>query len=151
MTQQAVLARTMIFNVLAADLATYIEVGGINSVKINPGENEESADITTFVSEGQYESLITQRGASMTLEGLFYLDEITGVRDTGQLRCETLAAAIGTAGQAGVRFRYPQQTSWKVWAAANFSLGEQGGGNNDVSAFAVTVSRSGASTTAIVA
>lgn len=147
MTMQKVLARNLITQVLAADAVTWIEIGGINSVKVNLGENEERADITTFISAGQFEELIVQRGASLALEGLLLLDSVTGVQDTGQLRAQTLAAAMAYAGQAGFRFRYPQQTLWQVWAAANFSLGEQGGGNNDPSAFAVTVSRSGPTTT----
>lgn len=129
---------------------TWLAIGGLNSVTVNPGENEETADITTYDSAGEYEQLVMQRGASLALEGFLIKDHLTDTPDTGQARCETLGTAKAYASLGAIRFRHPASTTWKVWNTATFSLGEQGGGNNDVTSWSCTVTRSGASTTAAV-
>ena len=128
---------------------TWIEVGGLNSATLNPGENEETVDTTTYASQGNYEQEIMQRGASMALEGFLLKDSTTGDLDPGQERVEALGVAIGGESVGKVRFRHPVDTEWKVWAAT-VSLGEQGGGNNDKTGWSATFTRSGASTTTAV-
>ncbi|MBA9003732.1 phage tail tube protein [Thermomonospora cellulosilytica] len=149
MTLRKINARDIIVQVQAADGTTWIEVAGLNSVTVNPGENEETAETTTFASQGAYEQEVMQRGAQLTLEGFLLKDDATGAQDPGQLRCETLAAQVGVASLGKARFRHPVDTQWKVWNGT-FSLGEQGGGNNDKTGWQCTITRSGASSTMAV-
>lgn len=150
MANRKVLARDIIIQVESSTPGTWLQVGGINSATPNPGEGAENADITDFQSGGRPESLPVQRGASLSMEGFQLLDSVSGAQEPGQARCETLADTLGYDGHGKLRFRHPLQTTWKVWNAAVFQLGEQGGGNNDPSAWACTVTRSGAATTAAV-
>ncbi|MCO1575031.1 hypothetical protein M8C13_04560 [Crossiella sp. SN42] len=149
MAQTKILARDVIFQVETTTPNTWLAVSYLNSATLNPAENEEVGDATTFESAGQYEGVPMQRGAAFELEGLLSKDNITGVQDPGQARVEVLAAAVGYAGLARVRFRHPLDTEWQIWTAL-FSLGEQGGGNNDLSTWGATITRSGAKTTAAV-
>ncbi|MDT5016713.1 MAG: hypothetical protein QOD39_2873 [Mycobacterium sp.] len=149
MTQRKVPARDLIFQVSdGAASPTWLGVAALKQFVLNPGEQEQATDITTYDSAGNYEELVMQRGASIKAEGSMHKDHLTGVQDTGQARCETLAAAVAYASQGAVRFRYPADTTWKVWPTATFRLGDQGGDNNAVTTWSVTIMRSGASTTA---
>lgn len=142
-------ARDIIVQVREADGTTWTEIGAMTSVKHNPGENEENTDTTSYDSDGNYEQRVMQRGAALTLEGFMLQDPISGARDPGQARCEAIATGVAEASLGKLRFRHPADTNWRVWDAT-FSLGEQGGETNDMSAWACTVTRSGASTLAAV-
>jgi hypothetical protein len=139
-------ARDIIVQVQAADGVTWLAIGGLHSVKPNPADDEAKADTTTYDSQGTYEQEIMQRGFGLTLEGFQLKDPNTGVLDLGQSRCETLAAQTGYNSLGIIRFRHPMDTQWKNWNAATFSVGEQGGGNNDKSAWKCSVTRSGPTT-----
>lgn len=128
---------------------TWLDIAGLTSMTPNPGENEETVDITDATSGGHYEQLVMQRGASMELEGHLVKDDVTGELDPGQARCEQLAAQVGYASLGKVRFRHPMDTQWRVWTAT-FSLGEQGGGVNDVTSWSCTITRVGATMTEAV-
>lgn len=149
MAMRRVPARDIIVQVQKADLS-WVGIAGLNNVVFNPGENEEKTETTEYNSAGAYEELAMQRGASMQLEGNLRKDHITDAQDEGQARCETIAAAVAYASLGSIRFRHPASTTWKVWPEATFSLGEQGGGNNDMTSWSCGVTRSGASTTAAV-
>lgn len=149
MTQRKIPARDLIVQVSdGAASPTWLGIAALNKVTVNPGDQEQAVDITTFDSLGLYEEIKLQRGASLKLEGFIHKDHLTGVQDPGQARCEVLGAALGYASQGAIRLRHPADTVWRVWNAATFSLADQGGGNNDVTSWQVTVMRSGASTTA---
>ena len=149
MAATEVSARDFIIAVESATPGTWIEIEGENSFKLNPSENEETADRTKFSSGGAYEQWVMQRGASIEVEGLRQSDDITGVQLPGQARCEVLGVAVAAASLGRIRFRHPLDTLWKIWTCT-VSLGEQGGGNNDTESWKVTFTRSGATTTAAV-
>jgi hypothetical protein len=150
MTLRKINARDIIVQVSdGAAVPTWLAIGGLNSVTPNPSENEESADTTTYDSDGNYEGEIMQRGAAMEMEGFLLKDHLTGAPDPGQARCEYMATLTGYDSLGSIRFRHPMDTTWKVWTAT-FSIGEQGGGNNDKTSWSCTITRSGASTTAAV-
>lgn len=150
MTQRKVPARDLILQVSdGATVPTWLGIAALTKIAVNPGDQEQSVDITTYDSAGQYEEIKLQRGASLKPEGYLHKDHLTGVQDPGQARCEVLGVALGYASQGAVRFRHPQDTVWRVWNAATFSLAEQGGSNNDVTSWSVTIMRSGPSTTAV--
>lgn len=144
-------ARDLIVQVESETPGTWLGIGGLNSGTFNPSEGEEETDTTEFASDGEAEQEIMQRGASVELEGFKKLDNITGAGDPGQARCEDLATKKAAASLGSIRFRHPLNTVWKVWPQATFSSGEQGGGNNDKTSWAMTIKKSGQSTTAAVA
>lgn len=148
MPAKKVPARKLIVQVQAADGVTWLPVGGINSASFNPSENEQKTETTTFDSGGNYEERKMQKGASVALEGLLLKDPVTGVQDAGQLRCEVLHDGLDESSVGSIRFRHLMDTLWKVWAEATFTVGEQGGGNNDMVKWSCAITRSGASTTA---
>jgi hypothetical protein len=151
MAPRKINARDIVVEVFIPDptTPTWVEVGGLTTATPNPSENEESTDTTTFESLGEYEQEIMQRGATLKLEGFMIKDDATGALDAGQARCEELGALVGVESLGKVRFRHPVDANWKVWSAT-FSIGEQGGGNNDKAAWSCTMTRSGASTTVAV-
>ncbi|WP_370422735.1 phage tail tube protein [Streptomyces sp. QH1-20] len=143
-------ARDIVIEVAEADGTTWTAVAGLTSATPNQSENEEVADTTTFDSAGNYEQEVVQRGATLELEGFTLKDPATGRQDPGQARVEQLATQVGSASIGRLRFRHPMDTQWKVWNAT-FTLGEQGGGNNDKVSWNVAITRSGASGSAPVA
>ena len=142
-------ARDIIFEVEDSTPDTWLKVAGLTSVTINPGENEETAETTDFDSLGTYEQLVMQRGATIELEGQLVKDDVTGAQDEGQARIEALGNAVGYDSLGRVRFRHPMDTTWKVWQCT-VTLAEQGGGNNDMTSWGATITRSGKSTTMAV-
>jgi hypothetical protein len=123
--------------------------GGINTFTLS--FEYESTDTTTFGSNGRAEGQNMQEGMSMTLEGFRLKDPSTGALDAAQSLTELQAARLGNDSQTGFRFAAPGDTNWTVWADAYFQLGDQGGGNNDKNSWAVTITRSGPSTTVAIA
>lgn len=151
MAVKKIAARDIIIEVSdGATPAVWLPIGGLTTATVNPAENEETVDATTFGSDGHYEQLVMQRGASITLEGFKLQDPDTGDLDPGQARCEELATETGVASLGSIRFRHPADAEWKVWPEATFSVGEQGGGNNDLVSWSCTITRSGAPTTEAV-
>ncbi|MCK9896975.1 phage tail tube protein [Frankia sp. AgB32] len=140
-------ARSLIVQVRAADGTTWLPIKGITQWTMNPAEGEEVTDTTTYDSQGDAESRKMQRGKSIKGEGKLYKDSVTGAQDPGQARCEVIADSLAEDSVGRVRFRHPMDTQWKVWDAI-FSVGEQGGGNNDMTSWSVTATRTGSSMTA---
>lgn len=124
----------------------WAQVGGLESFDLNPAENEESTDTTTFESAGVAESQPMQRGASVKLEGkIIRASTSPFAQDAGQLAADNLAALVGEAGLGGLRFRHKDDTTWTQWTAW-VSKGSNGGGNNDKTKWSATFTRSGAAT-----
>ncbi len=121
----------------------------VTEFTLNPSENEESADTTTFDSQGMHESQAMQRGATLEITAR-YLNDDTGARDPAQQLIEDYAIKVGAESLFQFRFRHSSQSDWKVWTCWA-TLGEQGGGNNAKTSWACTLHRSGPSTTEAVA
>ena len=135
-------ARDVVFEI--EDVATpntWIEIGGINT--FSKSHEEETADVTTFASQGQAESRKMQIGKQLELEGFH------DPADPGQIRVEEASELLGDAGVIKLRFHAPGATSWTVWNA-HVNLGDQGGGNNDPGSWSCTFTRTGAETTAAI-
>lgn len=144
-------ARDIIVEVEDETPDTWLPIERLQSATINPGENEETADVGDFDSLGAYEQEIMQRGASMTLEGLLIKDDDTGALPPGRARVEEMAGEdkLGADSLGRIRFRHPMDTTWRIWTCT-FSLGEQGGGTNDKASWSATITKSGKTTTAAV-
>lgn len=134
-----------------ANPGTWVAIAptGINT--FSHSSEYETTDTTTFGSEGRAESQVMQEGKGFSLEGFRLRDSVTGALDAGQALVETQAARLGDESLTGFRYAHKDDTSWTVWADAHYQLGDQGGGNNDKTSWSVTVTRSGASTTAVKA
>lgn len=112
------------------------------------GFDYEATDTTTYGSEGQAETQNMQIGKSLKLEGFRLIDPDTGDQDPGQALVEAQAELLSDASVGSFRFAGPGATQWTVWNATA-QLGDQGGGNNDKESWSVTLTRSGAGTTAV--
>lgn len=122
---------------------TWITIGGLNT--FSKSHEEETADTTTYASQGQAESQKMQLGKQLQLEGLRLRDNVTGAIDPGQAKVEGLSERLGEDSLGRVRFSHKNDTTWEVWTA-HVNLGDQGGGNNDKTSWSATFTRSGAST-----
>ncbi|MFD8685373.1 phage tail tube protein [Streptomyces sp. NPDC059651] len=134
-----------------ANPGTWVAVGPNAVNTFTKGREYETADTTTFGSEGQAEGQNMQIGKTITLEGFRLLDPDTGALDAGQALAEAQAERLGDDSLVGFRMAAPGDANWEVWAAAYFQLGDEGGGNNDKTSWSLTVTRSGPSTTAVKA
>jgi hypothetical protein len=145
-------ARDWIFQVSedpSAGTPVWATIAGLTSFSLNPGENEESVDTTTFASQGVAESQPMQRGASIQLEGRVVRSGATP--DAGQAAADSLAELVGEDALGGLRFRHVDDTDWVKWGAAWVSKGEVAGGNNDKSSWSAKFMRSGPASTQAVA
>ncbi|MGH7954760.1 MAG: phage tail tube protein [Gloeomargaritales cyanobacterium] len=142
-------ARDYIFQVESATPDTWVDILGKTKFTIKMSEKEEVADTTTFESDGDYESQPMQRGASLTLEGM-YLRSSANVRDPGQARMDTLALAKTEAALSRLRFRHTIETDWTIWPGWA-SLADQGGETNKKGGWGFTWNKSGAASMATVA
>ncbi|MFI6909878.1 phage tail tube protein [Nonomuraea sp. NPDC050394] len=152
MTAVQIPARDIILEVESPTPDTWLRVENLKNVTINRAENEETADLTNYDSDGSYEQWIMQRGASMALAGDELKDHLTGALQPGRGRVEQMAGEdkVGFDSIGRVRFRHPMDSQWKIWSAT-FSVGETGGETNPVSAWAATITKSGKTTLAAVA
>ncbi|MGI5162619.1 phage tail tube protein [Microbispora sp. CA-102843] len=152
MAKRRINARDMIVEVEDDTADTWLRVENLQNITVNPGENEETADVTDNDSEGSYEQEVMQRGASLALEGLLMKDDSTGALPPGRARVEEMCGEdkLGYDSLGRVRFRHPMDTQWRIWPCT-FSLGEQGGATNDKSSWSATITKSGKTTTAAVA
>ncbi|MEV7268404.1 hypothetical protein AB0N38_33095 [Micromonospora aurantiaca] len=152
MTLRRVNARDLIFEV--SDMATpgppvWAGIGGMTEAEVDPSANEETEDTTDFDSEGNYSQEVMQRGASLKLTGRILMDDVTGVRDPGQVLVNLHATKVGPDSQVDVRFRYPWETSWSLWTAT-VTRGAEGGGTNNKTGLEYTFTRCGAPESAAV-
>lgn len=122
--------------------------GGVNTFTM--GRASESTDTTTFGSEGAAEGQIMQRGKTLALEGFRLKDPDSGALDAGQAIVEALGDTVSDESVGVLRFAAPGDTSWEVWHVT-CELGDQGGGNNDKVSWSATFTRTGPSTTAVMA
>lgn len=131
-----------------ANPGTWVAIGPTAINTFSKSREYETADTTTFGSNGQAESQNMQIGKSISLEGFRLKDPDTGALDAGQALVEAQAERLGDDSLVGFRMAAPGDTTWEVWPDATFQLGDEGGGNNDKTTWSVTVTRSGPSTTA---
>lgn len=134
-----------------ANPGTWVAIGPTAINTFTKGREYETADTTTFGSEGQAEGQNMQIGKTISLEGFRLQDPDTGALDAGQALAEAQAERLGDNSLVGFRMAAPGDTNWEVWAQAYFQLGDEGGGNNDKTSWSCTVTRSGPATTAVKA
>ncbi|MFF8095685.1 phage tail tube protein [Streptomyces sp. NPDC016675] len=151
-TTRPIDARGWIFEVEDAEATadTWLPVAGLNTFTINPGENEETADVTAFEDEGMYSQDVMQRGATLAIAGQYRIDKTSKAQDPGQAYIDTVwTNLVGMESQGRIRYRHSTQTKWAIWTAT-VTPGEQGGGTNEKTTWGATFTRCGAPTVADV-
>ncbi|MGW7514782.1 phage tail tube protein [Streptomyces sp. NPDC054796] len=149
MAGRPISARDWIFEVEDhATPGTWLTIGRLTSWNVNPSENEETADTTTFDSEGHYEQDVMQRGATLSIEGKYAAN--SGVQDPGQAYIDDVwTYRLGEESRGQVRYRHKSQTSWAVWECT-VSPGERGGETNDKVSWSASFTRCGPPTSEAV-
>lgn len=133
-------ARDIEFQIEDPDTAdTWVAIDGVNT--FTKSHEEETADTTTFGSQGEAESEKMQKAKTLVIEGFRLRNPV----DPGQALVETLAERLAEESLGRVRFAHKAETSWEVWTA-HVNLGDIGGGNNDKTSWSATFTRSGANT-----
>lgn len=127
MAIQAVLARGWTVEIEdEATPGTYIKISGLNQIGFD--EDETDADTTDFDSDGRPSHLVAQRGNTVTLEGYYKEDPVTGERDPGQAAVEALADKTGNLSLGKFRITSPAGNMKEFMASARVS---GSGGLND--------------------
>lgn len=119
-------------------LPTWTKVGGINTFTLS--NDKEDADTTDFESAGFAEHMVAGRSNEISFEG-FFLEDATGVRDTGQEFVETKAEEVGPASIVALRITSPGGKAKQY--KGSFSVGDVGGGNNDPTSWGANYTVSG--------
>ena len=134
-------------NTGTAESPVWTPIGGLNSWSPSPSKND--ADTTKFSNGGWQSHLPASRGLEHTLSGLVQVDDSTGQRDPGQAACETLSRQMGVDGIGQFRHTMTGGTVNTFDASCNVTRG--GGGNDDPSAWEVTITMSGPPETVLAA
>lgn len=140
--------RDWIFEILTAP-STWTGIAELTEFDLNPGENSEEADTTTFEDDGEYREEIMQRGATLDLTGKFSIDPDTGTRDPGQAACDDLCTKKGPESVGSIRMRHESETTWTVWECT-CRPDSRGGDLNEKTDWEVEFTRCGAATTEAV-
>ena len=126
------LARDFKFDISTDEGSTYTEISGIANWSFTIDSNEE--DTSTFDNGAWGSAMYTQRTGSMSLEGFYLVNGITGARDPGQLLVEQAATKVGY--DAYRRFRVRAVTAsgeiGNFYFTGQAALGDQGGSTTDV-------------------
>jgi hypothetical protein len=138
-------ARGWMFQVGVGSAPTWTPIAGITSFTYNPGDKTVQTEVTDFDSQGNYEETILQRGATMKVDGRRRMDRTTGLADPGQAAIDALAQGLVDSSVGQIRFRYKNETQWRVWTAT-FKSVEFGGATNDISKWGCEITRTGAET-----
>lgn len=121
-------------------LPVWTPIGGLNSLTFSTEKTD--TDDTDFDSDGYAEHKVAQRASSITAEGFYKEDPVTGARDAGQEALLALADAVGYDSLKPFRVTTPggnitvYQVSARVDAPA-------GGGLNDNAGFSAELVVSG--------
>lgn len=116
-----------------------VEVLGIESFTF--ASSKTDADTKTFDSDGWDEHIVAGRGKTLTVEGKYYEDPLTGARDPGQQAIEEAAELIGLDSLVDFTLISPGGTTRTFKASVN--LGDIGGGNNDPTSWGCSLTISG--------
>lgn len=138
------LARDFSFFMSDDSGATWKTISGLNTWGFSTDSNDE--DTSTFDSGAWGSSMYTQRTGSMSLEGFYLVDSVTGLRDGGQLAMEQAATKVGYDAYRLIRVEMtPLVSGVKAaslggfYATAQFAMGDIGGSSTDVEPWAMDV------------
>lgn len=87
------LARDYRFFVSSDPVDTWLEISGINTWGFTIDTNQE--DTSTFDNGAWGSNTNTQKTGTVSLEGFFLVDSVTGTRDQGQLKVDQAGMVVG--------------------------------------------------------
>lgn len=121
-------------------LPVWTPIGGLNSLTVSTEKND--TDTTDFDSDGWAEHMVSQRTGSISAEGFYKEDPVTGARDAGQEALIALADAVGYDSLKPFRITTPggNVTIYQVSARVDAPAG---GGLNDTAGFTAELTWSG--------
>lgn len=120
--------------------STWADFAELTEFDLNPGENDEEADTTTFENGGEYSEEIMQRGATLSLTGMFSRDPVSGVRDPGQAAADLLGSKTGAESVGTIRMRHESEEEWVEWDAT-CRPDSRGGETNEKTSWEVEFTR----------
>lgn len=115
-------------------------IGGLTSLTF--GTDKTDTDDTDFDSDGDEEHKVAARSRSISLEGFYKEDPVTGARDAGQEALLALGDAIGYDSLKPFRVTTPGGNVTTYMVSANVTA-PSGGGLNDNSGFTAELTVSG--------
>jgi len=126
------LARDFKFDISSNNGVTYAEISGISTWSFTVDSNEE--DVSTFDNGAWGSTFYTQRTGSLSLEGFYLINTITGARDPGQLAVEVAATKVGFDAQRTFRVRAVTASGeiGNFFFSGQAALGDMGGSTTDV-------------------
>lgn len=118
----------------------WTSIGGLNSLTFD--DEKTDTDDTDFDSNGWAEHKVAQRAKSITCEGFYVEDNVTGARDAGQEALAALGEAVGYDSTKQFRVTTPggNRVTYRVSARVTSPAG---GGLNDNSGFTAELTVSG--------
>ncbi|SNR33112.1 phage tail tube protein [Blastococcus mobilis] len=121
-------------------IPVWTPIGGLNSLTFSTEKTD--TDDTDFDSDGWAEHKVAQRASSISMEGFYKEDPVTGDRDAGQEALIALADAVGYDSLKSLRVTTPggNVTTYRVSARVDAPAG---GGLNDNSGFNAELTVSG--------
>lgn len=114
-------------------IPVWVRIGGITT--FTSSNDKEDADVTDFDDEGFAQHIVVSRTGETSFEG-HYLEE-----DEGQLLIDDLSEAMGHESLALIRLTRPSGRVLEFMGT--FTMGDVGGGNNDITSWGASVNRSG--------
>ena len=128
--------------------ATWTPISGIATWGFTIDNNDE--DVSTTDSGGWGSSMYTQHTASLSLEGFFLVDSLTGDRDQGQLLAERAATKVGYDAYRDIKIEAVPTISGvqstaigSIIVTGTIALGDMGGAVTDVDPWNVEVAVDG--------
>lgn len=133
-----------VFNVLARDYdfavstdnVTYTTISGIKSWTLASDDTDN--DTTDFDNDGMRSVMVVSTQWTLSLEGNYEKDDVTGARDAGQAMVDASLASFGPS-----RFRYYRVSAVTGSGVLTFrgsaKRGELGGGNDDTLMWTVDI------------
>lgn len=142
MPRVKILARDLLgeLNTGTTAVPVWTPIGGLTSQTFDDEKND--TDDTDFDSDGWAEHKVSQRAKSITLEGFYKEDPVTGSRDAGQDALIALGDAVGYDSLKPYRVTSPGGNRLTYMVSARVD-GPAGGGLNDNSAFNCELTVSG--------
>lgn len=142
MPKRKILARHLVseINTGTDALPVLTRIGGLNSLTFS--DEKEDADDTDFDSDGWAEHKVVQRAKSISLEGFYLEDPVTGERDAGQEALIALGDAVGYDSLKAFSITTPGGNKIEYQVSARVD-GPAGGGTNDNSGFSAELTVSG--------
>lgn len=142
------LARDHKFYISIDNRATWTPISGIATWGFTIDNNDE--DVSTTDSGGWGSSMYTQHTASLSLEGFFLVDSLTGDRDQGQLLAERAATKVGYDAYRDIKIEAVPTISGvqstaigSIIVTGTIALGDMGGAVTDVDPWNVEVAVDG--------